>query len=85
MKPKPYKTEMLSTIQTVYADLPDEFYAHALFRRVLKYFAFQGKYPYTDTVMRYFRELRETGVIKCDCLSRQKSLYMKISIDKINS
>ena len=77
MKPKSYKKEMLSVIEESYKLLPDEFYAHALFRKVLKYFAFQGKYPYTDTVMRYFRELRETGVIKCDCVNRQKSLYIK--------
>ena len=77
MKPKSYKSEMLKTIETVYKDLPEAFYAHALFRKVLKYFAFQGKYPYPETVMRYFRELRDTGVIDCDCVSRQKSLYIK--------
>jgi cyclophilin family peptidyl-prolyl cis-trans isomerase len=77
MKSHTYKKEMLKTIETVYKDLPDEFYAHTLFRKVLKYFAFQGKYPYADTVMRYFRELRESDVIQCECVNRQKSLYVK--------
>ena len=77
MKPKPYKREMMGVIFESYKLLPDEFYAHTLFRKVLKYFAFQNKYPYPETCMRYFRELRETGVIKCDCVNRQRSLYIK--------
>ena len=68
---------MMGVIMESYQLLPDEFYLHALHRKVLKYFAYQNRFPYQDTIGRYFRELRETGVIKCDCVNRQRSLYVK--------
>ena len=68
---------MMGVIFESYKLLPNEFYMHALHRKVLRYFACQNKFPYQDTIGRYFRELRQTGVIKCDCVSRRKSLYIK--------
>lgn len=72
------KKEIISEILKTYQELPDEFYAHALFIHVrAKVFKINMRFPYADTVMRYFRQLREDGVIKCECVSRQKSLYLK--------
>jgi len=68
------KEQLKSEIVKRYGELPNEFYGHALFERVLLR---SGARTYPDTIMRYFRELRENGVIRYECVNKQKSLYMK--------
>jgi hypothetical protein len=72
------KQEIIKEIMKVYPALPAEFYGHSLTTHV----AFQirtkfNKYPYEDTIMRYFRQLCEEGAIECECIHRKKSLYLK--------
>ena len=79
MTDKPYKKDLLKIIQEVYNDLPGEFYAHQLTDRVRsKIYSDTNKFPYAETVARYFRELRGKGLIKCECRNRQDSLYRKV-------
>ena len=72
------KAKIIAEILKVYPDLPNEFYGHNLYTRVrANVFRYQLKFPYADTVGRYFRQLREDGIIRCECISKQKSLYKK--------
>ena len=68
------KQQLNSEIVKRFNELPESFYGHALFERVLLR---SGARTYPDTIMRYFRELRENGVIRCECVNKQKSLYLK--------
>jgi len=73
-----YKKEIIDSILETYQGLPNEFYAHSLFTPVrAKVYHLKMRFPYSDTVLRYFRELRERGVIKCECVNRKSSLYSK--------
>lgn len=61
-----------------YPKLPDRFYAHDLYQGVINQVILQTGYkPYADTIMRYFRQLRNQSLIKCDCLNRKESIYQK--------
>ena len=72
------KAKIITEIMKVYPELSNEFYGHNLYTRVrANVFRYQLKFPYADTVGRYFRQLREDGVLKCDCVNKQKSLYKK--------
>jgi hypothetical protein len=79
MKPNhPLKKYVQAAIVEVYAGLPAVFYAWSLFRKVQHIIVNeQGRYIYADTVMRYFREMCRRGVIRCQCVNRQRSLYIK--------
>ena len=78
MKPHTIKKEIMNEILEVYDTLPNEFYAHTLFEKVCRYVAaIHQRHIYPDTCMRYFRELRQNEDIRCECVNRQRSLYMK--------
>ena len=78
MKQHTIKKEIKEEIGRVYENLPDEFYAWTLFQKVVRYIAaIHQRHIYSDTVLRYFREMRQDGEIECECLCRQKSLYSK--------
>ena len=76
------KRVLIHLIQKVYPALPDEFYGHEL-ERAVRIELFRTDYwgkkrPYPDTVLRYFRQLREDGVLKCECVNKSKSIYKKM-------
>jgi hypothetical protein len=79
------KTDSLHTaikqaIRGIYPTLPDEFSGNDLIRQVnrqLSMSKFKNRRPYPDTVLRYFRELRQDQELKCKCLNRTISLYKK--------
>lgn len=76
------KQEIMKEIQAVYDTLPETFYAWVLSNRVCSYVkAIHGKAVYQDTVLRYFRALREKGVIDCECVNRRDSLYRKGGVE----
>jgi hypothetical protein len=78
MKPNALKKEIKAEIKEVFDTLPPKFYGHALFEKVVRYIAaVHNKNIYSDTVLRYFREMRERGEIDCECLNRQDSFYQK--------
>ena len=65
-------------ILDIYPGLPDQFYAHALYQKVVNQVILKtGHKPYADTIMRYFRQLRDQSLIKCDCVNRKESMYQK--------
>ena len=76
---KSYKGIIMDEIEKTYQGLPETFYAHALFVPVrAKVFHLKMRFPYQDTVLRYFRLMREHGTLKCECIDRKRSLYVKL-------
>ena len=71
------KSKIIAEIRSVYPDLSETFYGSELIRRVThKIIASENRYPYPDTVLRYFRQLREKE-LSCECTNRQRSIYLK--------
>lgn len=74
------KTVIVQSIRNVYPNLPSEFYGEDLVRQVnrqLSMSKYKNRRPYADSVLRYFREMRQTE-IRCECRNREKSLYVKL-------
>ena len=72
------KGKLITDILKTYHALPNEFHAHDLSRKVIAIaYRYYKRFPYDDTIMRYFRQLRSDGVINCDCVNRQTSKYVK--------
>lgn len=79
MKAETLKACIIQAIRNEYPNLPDEFYGSQLARRVMMQIGlskYKHRKPYTDTILRYFRELRQSE-IKCICTNREKSIYVK--------
>ena len=72
------KAQIIAEILKVYPNLDNEFRAQHLFIPVRqRIFRGERRYPFAETIMRYFRQLREDGIIKCECTNKSKSLYKK--------
>jgi len=72
------KAKIIAEILKVYPNLDNEFRAQHLFIPVRqRIFRGERRYPFAETIMRYFRQLREDGTIKCECISKSKSIYKK--------
>ena len=72
------KAKIIAEILNVYPDLDNEFSAQHLFVPVRQRISIaERRHPFAETIMRYLRQLREDGTIKCECTNKSKSIYKK--------
>jgi hypothetical protein len=75
----PLKPAIIKEIRAWYETAPEEFHMQSLTVHVgymirIKY----NREPFDDTIARYFRQLKGTDELKCECKNKQKSLYVKL-------
>jgi hypothetical protein len=72
------KSKIIAEILAWYKTAPTEFYGSSLLTHVqfqirVKY----DRYPFEQSIMRIFQQLRKDGVIDCKCTDPMHSKYVK--------
>ncbi len=71
------KARIKAAIIEAWPELPDKFYARQIAQDSIVKMATEGV-PYTDTVMRYARELKKEGKINYTVTCRRDGVYEKL-------